>query len=107
MNDILAVTVAQCGFDIPRVSACDATHIRCGVLGDPAGEGRVAIGNVDDVATREWVFRKSWDVAPGGTIPFTPDGVGRWRVRANFSGTDDASPSGSGEAIVKVVSVTP
>ena len=58
-----------------------------------------------DVATREWVFRKSWDVPAGSTIPFAPDAVGRWRFRATFHGTQSASPSRSDYANVVVASL--
>ncbi len=46
-----------------------------------------------DVATGKWVFRQLWKVAPGSSISFTPDAVGRWRVRATFEANDVASRS--------------
>jgi hypothetical protein len=46
-----------------------------------------------DVATGKWVFRQVWEVAPGSAITFTPDAVGRWRVRATFFANDVASMS--------------
>jgi hypothetical protein len=58
-----------------------------------------------DVATRSWVFRKSWDVRPGTTIGFTPDSVGTWRVRATFHGTGGASPSRSEYATIVVATL--
>jgi Tol biopolymer transport system component len=42
-----------------------------------------------------WVYRRSWDVSPGSSVPFTPPAVGGWRVRATFFGTRGSSPSAS------------
>ena len=69
-----------------------------------AGKTRVQ-ADFYDVATRSWVFRSSWDVAAGSAIPFTPDGVGRWRVRATFRGTGTASPSRSDYANIVVATL--
>ena len=57
-----------------------------------------------DVATRSWVFRKSWTSLPARPS-FTPDGVGRWRVRATFRGTGTASPSRSDYANIVVATL--
>jgi hypothetical protein len=58
-----------------------------------------------DVATRTWVFRKSWVVAAGATIPFAPDAVGHWRVRATYHGSCSASPRRSEYANVVVATI--
>ena len=42
-----------------------------------------------------WVYRQSWNVAPGSSVTFAPPAVGAWRVRASFFGTRGASPSAS------------
>ena len=55
-----------------------------------------------DVATEAWVFRQLWDVAPGSAFSFTPDAVGRWRVRATFNGNRLASRSRSGYSTIVV-----
>lgn len=52
-----------------------------------------------------WVFRRTWDTDPGGSITFTPPAVGLWRVRASFYGTRASSPSGSREVTIRVTSV--
>jgi hypothetical protein len=60
------------------------------------GGGRTRVqADYFDIAARTWVFRKSWDSAPGSVISFVPDAVGEWRVRATFYGTQVASPSRS------------
>lgn len=58
-----------------------------------------------DVATETWIFRQLWNVAPASTFSFTPDAVGRWRVRATFNGNRLASRSRSGYSTI-VVSTT-
>ena len=58
-----------------------------------------------DVATGNWVFRKLWEVAPGSSISFTPDAVGRWRVRATFQANDVASKSRTEYCSITVSSI--
>jgi hypothetical protein len=58
-----------------------------------------------DVASGKWVFRNLWEVAPGSSMSFTPDAVGRWRVRATFYPNDVASMSRSTYCSITVSSV--
>jgi hypothetical protein len=90
-----------------RTTAKPGETVRIGTATTPSpGAGKTRVqADFYDVATRSWVFRKSWDVAAGSTIAFTPDGVGRWRVRATFRGTGSASPSRSGYAYVVVATL--
>lgn len=58
-----------------------------------------------DVGTGTWVFRELWDVSPNSAISFTPDAVGRWRVRATFNGNQLASRSRSAYSTIFVSTV--
>ena len=80
-----------------RVKVKPGAPVKLDTTTTPAPGGGTTRVQADfyDVATRTWVFRESWDVAPGTAVAFTPDGVGRWRVRATFRGTGSASPSRS------------
>jgi TolB protein len=66
------------------------------------GNVRLALEYQDPLAG--WVFRRSWDVAPGSSVTFAPPWVGAWRVRASFFGTRGSSPSQS--QLVTVVATT-
>ena len=58
-----------------------------------------------DVATGTWQFRQLWEVEPGSAISFTPDAVGRWRVRATFKANDVASTSRTKYCAITVTTV--
>jgi hypothetical protein len=45
-----------------------------------------------------WQFNRLLRVAVGGSVGWRPPAEGRWRLRASFRGTIDASPSRSGYA---------
>jgi hypothetical protein len=70
----------------------------------PAPDGGTTRVQADyfDIVSHEWVFRHTWDVPPGTSIPFDTAAVGEWRVRATFAGTDLVSPSQSGYASIIV-----
>jgi chloride channel protein, CIC family len=53
------------------------------------------------------VFRRAWDIAPNTLVTFTPQAVGRWRLRATFNGTDISAPSRSNYRELDVASVLP
>ena len=67
--------------------------------------GRVRLRLDYDDPLSGWVFRRAWDVAPGGSVSFTAPAVGRWRVRAAFFGTRGSSPSASRDVTIRVLSV--
>jgi hypothetical protein len=62
-------------------------------------------GDYFDIARQRWVFRRAWDVAPNTSVTFTPQAVGRWRLRATFDGTDVSAPSRSDYRELDVASV--
>jgi hypothetical protein len=81
------------GASTARIKPGDVVSVR--TTTDPvpgAGLTRVQT-DYFDVVGRTWVFRAAWDVRPGSTIPFRPNAVGRWRVRATYNGSFDFSPS--------------
>jgi hypothetical protein len=49
-----------------------------------------------------WHFNRLLRVAAGGSTTWTPPAEGRWRLRATYKGTVDASPSRSGYALLLV-----
>ena len=62
-------------------------------------------GDYFDIARQRWVFRRAWDIAPNTSVTFTPQAVGRWRLRATFNGTDVSAPSRSDYRELDVASV--
>jgi hypothetical protein len=62
-------------------------------------------GDYFDIAHQRWVFRRAWDIAPNTSVTFTPQAVGRWRLRATFDGTDVSAPSRSDYRELDVASV--
>ena len=49
-----------------------------------------------------WQFNRLLRVRVGGSASWQPPAEGRWRLRATFRGTVDASPSRSGYALLRV-----
>jgi hypothetical protein len=49
-----------------------------------------------------WHFHRLLRVATGGSVSWRPAAEGRWRIRAAFLGTAEASPSASGHALLLV-----
>lgn len=67
------------------------------------GSGRVVL-RLDYLDPRAgWVYRRSWETVPGGTIAFAPPSIGTWRVRASFLGTLTSSPSSSETVTIEAV----
>jgi hypothetical protein len=62
-------------------------------------------GDFFDIARQRWVFRRSWDIPPNSSVTFSPQAVGRWRLRATFNGTGVAAPSRSDYRELDVTSV--
>lgn len=62
-------------------------------------------GDYFDIARQQWIFRRAWDLAPSTSVTFTPQAVGRWRLRATFNGTDVSAPSRSDYRELDVASV--
>jgi hypothetical protein len=88
-----------------KVKPGSAVAIHAPTTPAPSGGSTRVQADFYDVATREWIFRRSWDVAPGATISFAPDAVGAWRIRATFHGTQSASPSRSDYARLTVTTM--
>jgi hypothetical protein len=76
-----------------HVKPGDSVSLRTTTDPRPGGGSTRVQADFFDIATRAWVFRHTWTVAPGSTISFTPTAVGRWRVRATYGGSHDSSPS--------------
>jgi hypothetical protein len=105
VREVTATGVTGNGAAKVRVKPGASVSIKTTTTPGP-GTGRTRVqADFYDVATRTWVFRRSWDVAPNSTIAFTPDCVGRWRVRATFHGTGSASPSRSEYATLIVATL--
>jgi len=51
------------------------------------------------------VFRRSWDILPNSSVSFSPQAVGKRRLRATFNGTGLAAPSRSEYRELDVTSV--
>ena len=49
-----------------------------------------------------WHFNRLLRTSVGGSVTWAPPAEGRWRLRATFSGTSEASPSRSGYAHLQV-----
>ena len=49
-----------------------------------------------------WHFNRLLRVPVGGSVTWAPPAEGRWRFRASFKGTVEASPSRSGYALLQV-----
>jgi hypothetical protein len=71
-------------------------EIDCG----SAGPGGSASASLETVRLQDpltgWQFNRLLRVALGGSVGCRPLAEGRWRLRASFRGTIDASPSRSG-----------
>ena len=62
-------------------------------------------GDFFDIARQRWVFRRSWDILPNSSVSFSPQAVGKRRLRATFNGTGLAAPSRSEYRELDVTSV--
>jgi hypothetical protein len=62
-------------------------------------------GDYFDIARQRLVFRSAWDVVPNTSVTFTPQAVGKWRLRATFNGTSIAAPTRSEYRELNVASV--
>jgi hypothetical protein len=73
----------------------------------PAPEGGITRieGDFFDIARQRWIFRRAWDVTPNTSVTFTPQAVGKWRLRATFNGTSISAPSRSEYRELNVASV--
>jgi hypothetical protein len=70
--------------------------IRPEVTNPSGGTVEIQIDRFDPLTG--WHFNRLLRVAAGGSIGWTPAAEGRWRLRATYKGTIDASPSRSGYA---------
>jgi hypothetical protein len=73
----------------------------------PSPQGGITRIEADyfDIARQRWIFRRAWNIAPNTSVTFTPQAVGRWRLRATFNGTNVAAPSRSDYRDLDVASV--
>jgi hypothetical protein len=83
------------------------TQVALSTYTTPAPQGGVTRveGDFFDIARQRWVFRRAWDIQPNTSVTFSPQAVGRWRLRATFNGTDIAAPSRSEYRELDVASV--
>jgi hypothetical protein len=65
-------------------------------LVERAASGRVEIQIDRFDPLTGWHFNRLLRVAVGGSVAWSPPAEGRWRARASFRGTTEASPSRSG-----------
>ena len=73
-----------------------AVVLRPEVSNAGAGVVEIQIDRFDPLTG--WQFNRLLRVSVGGSVGWAPPAEGRWRVRASFKGTSDASPSRSGYA---------
>lgn len=83
----------------------DAVSLQTTTSPDPGPGVTEVQADFFDVATEKWVFRRLWEVDPGSAISFTPEAVGKWRVRATFQPNDVASYSRTGYVTILVATV--
>jgi hypothetical protein len=94
-RDLTTTTVLVDGQRIARVGPGRSIAIGVSVASSPAGTVRLQIDRFDPLTG--WHFHKLYFLRLGASgrtgIAWRPPAVGRWRVRAYFSGTRTASPS--------------
>jgi hypothetical protein len=104
-RDLTATTVLVDGERVARVGPGRSVSIGVSVAFSPGGTVRLQIDRFDPLTG--WHFHKLYFLRLGGSgrtgIAWRPPAIGRWRVRAYFSGTRTASPS-VGRAATIVVS---
>ena len=93
---IREITATALRLASPVVEPRSAVLLRPEVSNASAGMIELRIDRFDPLTG--WQFNRLLRVVVGGTASWTPPAEGRWRIRASFRGTVDASPSRSAYA---------
>jgi len=91
------ITSTHVSFSSAKVSAGQTTPVEVRVSPSASGPVTVDIERFDPVFGWQFYRQQTGFVSGGSaTLPFTAPAVGRWRVRAEYSGSRTASPSATG-----------
>jgi hypothetical protein len=97
---IREITSTSLRFPIRTVAPGQTISIRPEVANASTGVVEIQIDRFDPLTG--WHFNRLLRTTVGGSVAWVPPAEGRWRLRASFKGTTEASPSRSGTVGLEV-----